>query len=116
MNYGTIFLDIDGTIIKHGGDLYSMITKDAEIIEGTIQKLIEWKQQGYNIILTTARPEGTRKQTEQQLSELGIFYHRLIINLSSGPRVVINDTKPDGTVTAIAHPIKRNSGIKNIQL
>lgn len=116
MNYGTIFLDIDGTIIKHRGDLYSMVTKDAEIIEGTIQKLIEWKQQGYNIILTTARPEGTRLQTEKQLSSLGIFYHQLIMNLSSGPRIVVNDTKPDGTITAIAYSIERNSGIKNIQL
>lgn len=116
MIHGTIFLDIDGTIIKHQKDLLSMITNNAEVIEGTVEKLLEWHAAGYKIILTTARPESARLKTQQQLSELGIIYHQLIMNLGSGPRVVINDTKPNGTITAIAKPLIRDTGIKDIIL
>lgn len=116
MKKATIFLDIDGTIFKHKESLKNMLMSEPEILEGTLDKLYEWHNKGYMIILTTARPEGSRYKTEKQLNKLGVVYSKLIMNLSSGPRIVINDTKPDGTVTAIAKPLIRDAGIKNIEL
>lgn len=111
----TFFIDIDGTLIKHKNNLSSMITGQPEIIENTIETLELLRNNGHMIILTTARPEGTRIVTEQQLSILGIFYDKLIMGLHTGPRILVNDTKPDGTITAIAKPIIRNSGIQELK-
>lgn len=116
MKKATIFLDIDGTILRHKDTLQNMLMSEPELLDGTLDKLYHWHNQGYTIILTTARPEGSRYKTEKQLNELGIVYSGLIMNLSSGPRIVINDTKPDGTITAIAKPLVRDTGIKDIEL
>ena len=71
---------------------------------------------GYNIILTTGRKESLRSITETQLSEVGIFYDKLIIGIGGGKRVLINDTKPDDSLTAECYNLKRNSGIKNLDI
>ena len=112
----TIFLDIDGTIIHHYGDIISQYTKKPTLLEGTIEKLIEWDKKGYNIILTTGRRESMRKKTIKELSEIGIFYDQLIMGIGGGVRVLINDKK-DGSdeCTAIAINLIRNEGVKSIK-
>jgi hypothetical protein len=35
-----------------------------ELLEGTIEKLLEWDKKGYNIILTTGRKESLSSITE----------------------------------------------------
>jgi hypothetical protein len=87
-----------------------------EILEGTLQKLMEWDKKGYNIILTTGRKESLRFVTEKQLSEVGIFYNHLLMGIGGGSRYLINDSKPEGTETAFAINIIRNKGIKNIEI
>ena len=87
-----------------------------ELLEGTIEKLMEWDVKGYNIILTTGRRESMRAVTEKQLSEIGIFYDQLIMGIGGGPRVLINDNKPNGEAYASAINIERNKGIKDIQI
>jgi hypothetical protein len=57
-----------------------------------------------------------RKITESQLSEIGIFYDYLIMGITSGPRVLINDKKPDNEMTAFSFNLIRNEGIKNIDI
>jgi len=84
------------------------------LLEGTIDKLIEWDKKGYNIILLTGRRESLREQTERQLTEVGIFYDQLIMGVGGGCRVLINDMKPDGEVTSVAFNPERNEGIKDI--
>ena len=54
MKKATIFLDIDGTIFKHKESLKNMLMSEPEILEGTLDKLYEWHNKGYMIILTTA--------------------------------------------------------------
>ena len=112
----TIFIDIDGTIFEHQKNLHKMITGKQNLIVGTVDKFLEWRKKGYYIVITTARPEGTRKVTEQQLMNAGLFYDQLVMGLPTGPRVVINDEKPDKTQTAFGVCIKRNSGIKDIKI
>lgn len=112
----TIFLDIDGTLIEHFGNISEQFTKAPKLLDGTLEKLNEWDRKGYNIILTTGRREGVRNITVKQLAELGIFYDQLIMGLGGGVRVVINDRKKDKKDdTAIAINLQRNHGISSIE-
>lgn len=113
----TIFLDIDGTLVEHSENLSKQLTEPLKILDGTLEKLLEWDRKGYNIILTTGRRESHRIQTEKQLFELGIFYDKLIMGLGGGDRIIINDRKKNKEEdTAFAINIDRNEGIKNIDI
>lgn len=113
----TIFLDIDGCILYHLGNLSKQYLDEPSIIPATLQKLNEWEAQGHRIILTTGRKESMRRKTEADLEKLGIFYDQLVMGLPRGERVIINDRKPDSDMsTARAIMITRNGGIGNIKL
>jgi hypothetical protein len=113
----TIFCDIDGTLLLHHGDLNAQYTEKASILEGTVEKIKEWDKKKYNIILVTGRRESMRNKTEHQLESLGIFYDKLIMGIGGGPRIMINDLKPNSEEpTAIAVNIKRNKGVKNVKV
>jgi uncharacterized HAD superfamily protein len=112
----TIFLDIDGTILEHKENLHRMITEEPVVLDSVIDKFLQWRSEGHYIVLTTARVEGVRRVTEDQLSRLGIFFDQLVMGLTTGPRVLINDTKSDGTITALARPLDRNVGLGGIDL
>lgn len=113
----TIICDIDGTLVKHLPP-YENTDSDfvPEILNGTIEKFMEWDIKGYNIILMTGRRESMRSTTEKQLAKLGIFYDKLIMGIGGGDRCLINDKKPDGRNTAFAINLDRNLGIKDIEL
>jgi ribonucleotide monophosphatase NagD (HAD superfamily) len=111
----TIFCDIDGTILEHMGSL-SKINYDQQILKGVVEKFDEWNSKSYKVIITTARPESMRSFTENQLKEFGLGYSELIMDLPTGTRYLFNDTKPDGTVTAIAYSLERNVGIAHIEI
>ena len=114
----TIFCDIDVTLIKHAHP--SEAAKNnykATLLEGTIEKLLEWERKGYRIILTTGRKESMRPQTIKQLQEVGIVYALLVMGFGSGPRYLINDRRPEnGQDSAFAVNVDRNEGIKNVDL
>jgi uncharacterized HAD superfamily protein len=114
----TIFCDIDGTLVTHTKPTDSQKpTHKLNLLEGTIEKILEWDKSGYNIILTTGRKESLREVTQNQLAEKGIIYDQLIMGVGGGKRYLINDRKPYGTEDyAIAINLDRNSGIKNIQI
>jgi len=117
MNEKIIFLDIDGTIIKHHGGSSSNIHEHETVVLPDIKKkLDEWEVKGYQIVITTGRKESFRKFTEDQLFKAGIAYDQLVMGLGNGERVVINDKKPNGTITARAICIERNEGIGGIEL
>jgi hypothetical protein len=110
----TVFLDIDGCLVKHTGNMTQQTENPEELLPGVRDKLIEWEKKGYYIALTTGRRESLRSTTEVMLTRLGIFYDVLLMGLPRGPRVVINDRKP-GTdqVTALAWSPRRNEGLEN---
>lgn len=114
----TIFCDIDGTLVTHSKPTDSQKpTHTLELLDGTLEKLLEWDKMGYNIILTTGRKESLRSVTELQLSKAGIIYDQLIMGIGGGKRYLINDRKPYGTEDyAISINIDRNVGIKDIKL
>lgn len=113
----TIFCDIDGTIIKHNGDITKNILKPPEVLENVMQTFKEWDKLNYRIVLTTGRKESYRSQTESQLQSLGIPYDNLLMGLPNGDRIVINDKKPEGKeYTAFGINLVRNAGFKNLKL
>ena len=116
-NLENIICDIDGTLVAHNkpSDAAKKST-ELVLLEGTIDKLNEWERNGYNIILLTGRKESMRQVTENQLSQVGIYYDQLIMGVGGGPRYLVNDYKPDGTESAFAINVERNKGIKNINI
>lgn len=115
MRAATIICDIDGTLVYHTTpDQASKPTYKMQMIEGTIDKLLEWERNGYRIILLTGRKESLRDVTIQQLKEHGIFYDQLIMGVGGGKRYLINDCKPNGEYSAYAINIERDKGIKDI--
>lgn len=87
----TIFCDIDGTILKHSHNFSEIIKSSPEVLPGVLKKFNEWDSKGYKIILTTARKESARQLTEEHLSKLGICWDILLMNITSGKRILIND-------------------------
>lgn len=116
LNRKTIFCDIDGTIFWHREDLHSIVSLNPEVLSGVMDKFLEWREKDYYIVLTTARPEGSRSITQTQLDRHGIFYDQLIMGLPVGPRVLINDTKPCGMITAEAICVDRNTGLESVEV
>lgn len=114
MTGGTHFVDIDGTIFKHQGDLHGIVSTPPVLLPGVIQKFLEWRRSGDYIILTTARPEGLRSLTEQQLYSRGVFWDQLVMGLPTGPRTVWNDTSAIGP-RAFAVQLKRDAGLINTE-
>jgi len=87
----TIFCDIDGTILEHVHKYSDLTKKQPTILNGVIEKFNEWDSYGHKIILVTARKESARKITEKQLTDLGLCWDQLIMGITSGVRVLIND-------------------------
>ncbi len=110
----TIFIDIDGTLIKHQQQLDAMVETAPEVLPGVMEQLEKWLNEGHLIILTTGRPEHYRDITHGQLVSVGIRYHRLIMGITTGERWVINDTKPDMSKTAHHHIVERNTGFPTL--
>jgi phosphoglycolate phosphatase-like HAD superfamily hydrolase len=107
----TIICDIDGTILYHYGSLDRVILLPPSLLPGVLEKFNEWNSKGYYIIFLTGRKESMRELTIKQLNSLGLYYDVLIMGAPRGERVIINDTKPDGSITARAVPLERNKGL-----
>lgn len=90
---GTIFLDIDGVLFTHHGNLLNQVLLEPTLLPGVTEKLVQWTKEGHTIILTTGRPESYREQTVRQLALFAIPYSQLIMGLPRGTRTVINDFK-----------------------
>jgi hydroxymethylpyrimidine pyrophosphatase-like HAD family hydrolase len=87
----TIFCDIDGTILKHAHRFSDLDKLDPIALPGVTEKFNEWDSLGHRIVLVTARKESGREMTERQLKSLGIMWDQLIMGVSSGQRVLLND-------------------------
>jgi ribonucleotide monophosphatase NagD (HAD superfamily) len=116
MHAKTFFIDIDGTIFRQPEDFLDVMkTDDIAILPEAAEKICKWHCQGNKIILTTARPESMRERTIKQLDNAGIMYDQLVMSLTSGCRVLINDYEQDTTPKAEARNVRRNiDGLINV--
>lgn len=129
---GTLFIDIDGTILSHPQKLCNILLHNEQIVlPGVLEQLEKWRSAGNDIVLVSARPKTMEGFTKTQLERLGIVYDFLLLGLNSGPRFLINDTKPgyygevnaDNMIegkyyyeTARSYTVKRDCGIEDINI
>lgn len=99
-------LDIDGTLLlnngyKDGGDV--MLPKVKEFMD----KIPTTDR----IIILTGRSSEVRDVTIKFLAENGIRYDHIIFDLPLGERILINDQKPSGLITAYSVNLQRDRGM-----
>ncbi len=108
----TYFIDIDGTILKHKGSGASwQWLSQAEVLPGAVNFLNDLEAGGHHIVLVTGRPEHYRSTLVKELANHGIVYHQLVMGITSGTRIVINDQKPSGEKSCMSFSVPRNSNL-----
>ena len=112
----TLFIDIDGTLFEHKGTFSNIALTESTLLPNAREKMDEWCSKEYRIILTTARRESLRNRTESELQRLCIPYDCLVMGISKGQRVLINDRRPSGDDTAFAINIDRDTGLGDIEV
>lgn len=111
---GTLFCDLDGTIVEHEAKpRYDVALRP---LPGSVERLQQWRDQGYLIVITSARDPQDDAALSRSLHEAGIPYDRLMLGLPSGPRAVINDRKPSSSLTpqAVAQEVDRDEGLARV--
>jgi hypothetical protein len=102
----TYFIDIDGTLLRKpdsGGQQWSEFTVP---IQGMVEWVNDLEKEGHSIVLVTARRESHRLHTERMLANAGFCWDHLIMGLTNGERIVVND----GPCSAIR--LETNVGFK----
>ena len=111
----TYFIDIDGTLLVHGGknQVLNALT-EGRCTPGAQQFINDLLAYGHHVVLTTGRCENLRELTVSQLERCGITYHQLVMGLPPGVRILINDSKSDLPTTAYGITVKRDKGLLDL--
>lgn len=111
----TLFVDIDGTLVK-----YRKFAQLHDSVLTPIQEVIDFINMHYEsgsvIIITTARPEKYRHFTVLELNQIGVKYNQLVMECGRGTRVVINDKDPENPNLdrAVGINLIRDTGFESI--
>ena len=104
----TWFLDFDGTLVEQR----SHRSDEDHILPGTKEFFSNVVKEDDLVVKTTARDSRNHKD---RIAEFMMFHGLkcdiILCDLPSGPRFVINDKKPDGTMTAHSLNLTRDSGV-----
>jgi len=101
--------------MKHVHRFSDVCFEESQILPGVLDKFNEWDSQGHKIILCTARKESARQRTEEQLRKLGLCWDTLIMGVTSGNRVIINDKLNTSDANrAVSVNVITNSGFEVI--
>lgn len=111
---GTVFCDLDGTLVRHVA-VPSQHGDDLELLDGSLEKLKEFRDRGYLVVLTTGRSQSNVIGVLEKLRALGLEFDQIICDLPVGPRHLINDSKGD-EVRAVAHALVRDAGIGAVEI
>ena len=117
----TIIIDFDGVLIRHddAGGSNSKQKKfiyPTKAISSNVDLIKNEYKNGSFIVVMSARPENERRNVMKELSKFKINYHKILLGVASGSRIIINDKKKShpNIKTAIAIETIRNSIIKKI--
>jgi len=107
----TWLVDLDGCVFEHNGHLRG----EDVLLPGTREF---WRQIPENdvIILLTSRDETQAEITRAALQRFGLRHDKIIFDLPFGERVLINDSKPSGLVTAHGINLSRDLGMIDLEI
>ena len=110
-----IFCDIDGTIIKAQSRVgVNSYDQPPVILMNNVNKLLEYQENGSQLIFTTSRETKYSDITMEMLESLGFKKFGLLTNLPNSRRILINDfNNANPFPRAEAINIERNSDILN---
>lgn len=108
----TWIIDLDGTIFPHNGYLEN---KNEFPLPGVSYLFNKISRDDFIIILTS-RSSKYREQTEFSLRKAELRYDLLLMDMPKGERVLINDTKPSGLITAHSVNVMRDQGLLDLDL
>ena len=90
--YKTLFIDLDGTLVKSSGKHTPPYWGETEAIKENVDFINKLYDTGkVYIIITTARDKEAKEVTLKQLKREGIKYHDIILGLYHSNRTIIND-------------------------
>ena len=75
-----MLIDIDGTVSEDIKNEDSHLYPTAAVLDGALETLNKWYEQGAHITFFTARVEKDREVTIKWLDDHGFKYHGLIMN------------------------------------
>lgn len=104
-------LDIDGVIFRHNSHLQG----EDELLPGVSRFFLSLPPEDV-VILLSARAEEYRHVTEKSLTRHGLRYDHLLLGLPTGERILMNDVKPSGLLTAHALNVNRDEGLTHIHI
>lgn len=108
----TWIIDLDGTIFPHNGYLQEPMEK---VLSG-VKDFFRNVDPNDFVMILTSRKSIYREITELSLEKAGIKWDMLVMDVPTGERILINDSKPSGLVTAFAVSPARNEGLADIEI
>jgi hypothetical protein len=107
----TWIFDIDGTICVHNG--YK--SGEDKVLPGVRELFAQIPKDDY-ILLLTARDESVKQELFNFLKCNNIRYNQVLFGLPFGERILINDRKPSGLVTAFSYSPQRDQGLRDLEV
>ena len=89
---------MDGTLVKHNGYL---IDGHDSMLQGAREFLSKISSND-KVVIITSRDSKHKEETEEFLQRESIRYDNIIFGAPFGERILINDKKPSGLITAVA--------------
>lgn len=105
----TWLIDLDGVVLSHNGHLRGNDT----LLPGA-RELWDQIPAADRIILLSAREPQHQPATLALLAAHGLRVDHVLFGLPHGERILINDAKPSGLVTALALNLVRDAGLADI--
>ena len=102
----TWFIDLDGTIVVHNGYKHGQ-----DVLLNGVKNFFESLPENDFVVITTARNKKYKSQTLDFLKKNNIRYNKIIFDLPTGERILINDMKLDGSITSFSLNLERDSGL-----
>lgn len=103
----TWILDVDGTIVKHNG--HKLDGHDT-LLAG-VREFFDKLSPQDKVVLLTARKQHELEDLKEFLTENNIRYDYLLTDMPVGERILVNDKKPGGLLTAYAFNKERDSAL-----
>lgn len=115
MKAKTVIVDVDGCVLRHHGKGACNQWRTYSILPDVVAAFNEWERLGYCVVLMSARKECCRHELEIALQSHGLFWDHLILGVTSGERVLVNDVKtPAREPSARTVVLPRNEGLREV--